>query len=173
MNEEQKGVDRLGAEYARASDDFKFTVLNGETHMCSICHGTGAKLQIEGMIRDYASDKNPKHICKTLQKHPFCLWICPTCYETLKRARSMVDERLIKDPRPCLYCGGIARRSHISFKNDTNPIDYNSVYHEDGSLKWSYLECAGCGRKTSAYCYEYQSTEQWNQGKAFLEEGNK
>jgi hypothetical protein len=169
MNEEQKGVDRLGTEYARASDDFKFTVLNGETHICSICHGTGAKLEIEGTIRDYASDKNPKHICKTLQKHSFSLWICPTCYETLKRARSMVDERDIKDPRPCLYCGGLAIRKQIY----SCEVDFKNIYHEDGSLKWSYLECKGCGRKTSAYCYEYQSTEQWNQGKAFLEEGNK
>ena len=38
--------------------------------------------------------------------------------------------------------------------------------HEDGSLKWTWLECDGCGRATEAYCYEYQSTDYWNKGKA-------
>ena len=42
---------------------------------------------------------------------------------------------------------------------------YKCEHHEDGSLKWTYLECDKCGRKTLAYCYEYQATELWNEGK--------
>ncbi|MBQ9325160.1 MAG: hypothetical protein IJ246_05260 [Clostridia bacterium] len=68
------------------------------------------------------------------------------------------------EPKPCVYCGGKAVRKQLHFKPEPGEDVYKCEHHEDGSLKWSYLECEKCGRSTGAYCYESQSTRAWNNG---------
>ena len=72
------------------------------------------------------------------------------------------------EPKPCAFCGGKAIRKQIHFKPDIGEDVYTNEHHEDGTLKWSYLECDKCGRTTGAYCYEEQSTQAWNDGKAVI-----
>ena len=61
---------------------------------------------------------------------------------------------------PCPFCGEteLIGRNQMHFKNSTT----ENMFHEDGTMKWSYIECRRCGCSTKAYCYEYQSTEKWN-----------
>ena len=87
--------------------------------------------------------------------------------------KNALEKKKNNKPQPCVFCGGKAIRKQLHFKPEPGEDVYENEHHEDGTLKWSYLECEKCGRRTSAYCYEYQSTEQWNNGKAVLEEQNK
>lgn len=61
---------------------------------------------------------------------------------------------------PCPFCGEkeLIYRSQMRF-TDSTP---ENMVHEDGTMKWSYIECGRCGCSTKAYCYEYQSTKKWN-----------
>ena len=87
--------------------------------------------------------------------------------------KNALEKKKNNKPQPCVFCGGKAIRKQLHFKPEPGEDVYENEHHEDGTLKWSYLECEKCGRRTSAYCYEYQSTEQWNNGKAVLEDQNK
>jgi len=114
MNEQ--GMDRYGAEYKRSDNDFHVRYLEQDNCVCSVCHGTGAKLEIRYITRDYQNGRTKK-ICENLQSHEHSLWICPKCVSTFNRKKSAVTMG-----------------------------------------------------KTEAYCYEYQSTDLWNQAKAELKE---
>ncbi len=61
---------------------------------------------------------------------------------------------------PCPFCGDKDIRRHQLWVKDSTPA---GMRHEDGTLKWTYLECSQCGIQTSAYCYERQALKQWNQ----------
>ena len=163
----EQGKDRYGCEYVRKDNDFLFKWLGQDNCVCSICHGTGAKVEFRYITRDYASAKTGK-ICQTLQEHEHSFWICPKCIKNLNTRKSIIHEENLMEPIPCLYCGGVAIRKQLDFVPAENEDMWKNEHHEDGSLKWSYLECNKCGRKTSAYCYEHQSTELWNQGKTEL-----
>lgn len=165
----EQGTDRYGAEYKRSDNDFHVRYLEQDSGICNICHGTGAKLEIKYITRDYQNGRTKK-ICKNLQSHEHSLWICPKCVSTFKRKKSAVNMDNLKQPKPCPYCGGNAVRKQIHFKAGDGENRYKNEHHEDGSLKWTWLECDGCGRKTDAYCYEYQSTDLWNKAKAELKE---
>lgn len=73
----------------------------------------------------------------------------------------------------CPYCGGKAVRKQIYFAHKDGEDVWKCEHHEDGSLKWSYLECGYCHRKTKAYCYEIQSEKDWNAGKISFGEQDK
>lgn len=168
----EQGTDRLGAEYARGNNDFGFRWLEYDNRVCGVCHGTGAKVEFRYVTRDYRSSKTKK-ICKNLQAHEHSVWLCPACIKSLNEKKSIIIEQNLKEPKPCPYCGGHAERKQLHFKPEEGEDLYKNEHHEDGSWKWSYLECNGCGRKTKAYCYEYQSTDLWNQGEAELIEDDK
>ena len=59
-----QGKDRYGAEYKRTSNDFHFRRLEHDNRICSICHGTGAKIEFEYVTRNYESAKQKGKICK-------------------------------------------------------------------------------------------------------------
>ena len=61
---------------------------------------------------------------------------------------------------PCPFCGEkqLIHRSQMRFTDSTE----ENMIHEDGTKKWTYIECGRCGCSTKAYCYEYQSTNKWN-----------
>lgn len=61
---------------------------------------------------------------------------------------------------PCPFCGEseLIHRSQMHFTDSTE----ENMIHEDGTKKWTYIECGRCGCSTKAYCYEYQSTNKWN-----------
>lgn len=162
----EQGNDRYGAEYKRTDNDFHFKWLEQDNCVCNICHGTGAKIEFRYITRDYASDRQKNKICKTLQAHEHSFWICPKCLDNLNTKKSAINESNLRQPKPCPYCGGHAIRKQCHFKVGEGEDRYRNEHHEDGSLKWTWLECDGCGRKTLAYCYEYQATDLWNKGKA-------
>ncbi len=159
----EQGTDRYRAEYKRTDNDFHFKWLEQDNCVCNICHGTGAKIAIRYITRDYLGKKGK--ICDTLQAHEHNVWICLKCLENLKTKKSIINERNFVQIKPCKYCGGNAIRKQLHFKLEEGEDRYKCEHHEDGSLKWTYLECDKCGRKTAAYCYEYQATELWNEGK--------
>jgi RNA polymerase subunit RPABC4/transcription elongation factor Spt4 len=87
----ESGTDRYGAEYKRTSNDFHFRLLEQDNCVCSICHGTGAKVEFRYVTRDYESARRKGKICKTLQAHEHSFWICPVCVENLvKKSRGLV-----------------------------------------------------------------------------------
>jgi hypothetical protein len=163
----EQGKDRYGAEYKRTPNDFHFKWLEQDNCICSICHGTGAKIEFRYITRDYSKGKK---IYEELQAHERSFWICIKCLNNLRTKQSVLNERLFTEPKSCPYCGGNPVRKQLHFKPEEGEDRYKCEHHEDGSLKWSYLECDTCGRKTEAYCYEYQSTELWNKGKAMEQE---
>ena len=61
---------------------------------------------------------------------------------------------------PCPFCGEseLIHRSQMHFADSTE----ENMIHEDGTKKWTYIECGRCGCSTKAYCYEHQSTNKWN-----------
>ena len=162
----EQGTDRYGAEYKRTGNDFHARYLEQDNGICSVCHGTGAKIEIRYVVRNYESARVKKKICKNLQAHERSLWICPKCIDNFKQKLSVINERNLAQPKPCPYCGGNAIRKQCHFKVGEGESRYKNEHHEDGSLKWTWLECDSCGRATQAYCYEYQSTDYWNKGKA-------
>ena len=162
----EQGTDIGGWEYKRTPNDFHFRWLEQNNCICSVCHGTGAKIEFRYVTRDYESARRKGKICKNLQAHEHSFWICPKCIESLNRAKSIINERNLTQANPCPYCGGKAIRKQCHFKVGEGEDRYRNEHHEDGSLKWTWLECGNCNRRTQAYCYEYQATDLWNQGKA-------
>lgn len=162
----EQGTDRYGVEYKRTNNDFHVRYLEQDNGLCSVCHGTGAKIEIRYIVRNYESARVKKKICKNLQAHERSLWICPKCIDNFKQKLSVINERNLAQPKPCPYCGGNAIRKQCHFKVGDGESRYKNEHHEDGSLKWTWLECDGCGRATRAYCYEYQATDYWNKGEA-------
>jgi len=164
----ETGVDRYSAEYKRSENDFRIKWLEQDNCVCSICHGTGAKVEIRYITRDYA-DRRGK-IQDELQAHEHSVWICRKCLANFNQKRSVLNEQNFTEPKQCPYCGGNPVRHQLHFELEDGEDRYKCEHHEDGSLKWTYLKCDKCGRSTEAYCYEYQSTKQWNKGKAEKQE---
>lgn len=79
------GREKEGWEYKRTSNDFRFRLLEQNNCVCSICHGSGAKIEFEYITRDYGSTRKEGKICQNLQAHKHSFWICPTCYENLTK----------------------------------------------------------------------------------------
>lgn len=79
----EQGVDNYGAEYKRTSNDFNFKRLEQNNCVCSICHGTGAKLEFRYITRNYESKRVKNRICKDLQAHEHIFWICEKCIKNL------------------------------------------------------------------------------------------
>lgn len=73
----QQGIDLGGWEYKRTSNDFHFRRLEQDNCVCSICHGTGAKIEVRYITRNYKSAKGK--ICKNLQAHEHSIWLCLPC----------------------------------------------------------------------------------------------
>lgn len=92
-----QGKDRYGAEYKRTSNDFHFRRLEHDNRICSICHGTGAKIEFEYVTRNYESAKQKGKICKNLQAHRHSFWICPTCIENLVNKSQGLVKVLVKE----------------------------------------------------------------------------
>lgn len=88
----KRGRDNYGAEYERKSDDFGYQILFADNCACSICHGTGARIDFEYVIRDYKGKDG--NICKKLQTHRRNFWICPECIENLMHATKGLVKRL-------------------------------------------------------------------------------
>lgn len=102
----EQGTDRYGAEYKRTDNDFHFKWLEQDNCVCNICHGTGAKIEFRYITRDYASGRQKKKICKTLQAHENSFWICPKCLDNLNTKKSAINKKKnLRQPKPCLYCG--------------------------------------------------------------------
>ena len=171
MGMSEKGKDRCDLEYERSEDDFNFKWIAQDNAICDVCHGIGAKVEFSCTQRDYASDKTRK-ICKTLQTHKNALWICPTCMKTLMQKQSIINTQNLNQPMACHYCGGYAKRRQLHYEVKEGENRYANEHHEDGSLKWTFLECNKCGRSTTAFCYEYQATDAWNRGKTELRDWN-
>lgn len=94
----ETGVDRYGAEYRRTPNDFHFRLLEQDNCVCSICHGTGAKIEFEYVTRNYGSPKTKK-ICKTLQAHAHSFWICSICINNLVKKSHGLVKVLVKEER--------------------------------------------------------------------------
>ena len=91
----EQGTDRYGAEYKRTSNDFHFRMLEQDNCVCSICHGTGAKIEFEYVTRNYESARQRGRICKNLQAHGHSFWICLTCIDNLvEKSRGLVKVSL-------------------------------------------------------------------------------
>lgn len=89
----EQGVDRYGAEYKRTTNDFRFRLLEQDNCVCSVCHGTGAKIEIRYVTRNYESARRRGKICKNLQAHGHTVWICPRCIESLDNAYTTLKEK--------------------------------------------------------------------------------
>lgn len=89
----EQGVDNYGAEYKRTSNDFRLRLLEQNNCVCNICHGTGAKIELRYVTRDYESARRRGKICKNLQAHGHTVWICPRCIESLDNAYTMLKEK--------------------------------------------------------------------------------
>ena len=94
MTEQGTGIG--GWEYKRTSNDFHFRWLEQDNCVCSICHGSGAKIEFEYVTRNYESATRKGKICKTLQAHGHSFWICPTCLTNLNKKAEKVKD-LAKD----------------------------------------------------------------------------
>lgn len=81
-----EGVDKYGAEYKRTKNDFKIRRLEQDNCVCNICHGTGAKFEVEYITRNYESARRKGKICKELQAHGHRIWICQECAGSFKKA---------------------------------------------------------------------------------------
>ena len=77
----EQGTEASGWEYKRTSNDFHFRKLEQNNCVCSVCHGSGAKIEFRYVTRNYAGAKG--RICKTLQAHEHSFWICSICAENL------------------------------------------------------------------------------------------
>ena len=104
----EQGTDRYGAEYKRTNNDFHVRYLKQDNGVCSVCHGTGAKIEIRYVVRNYESAMVKKKICKNLQAHGRSLWICPKCIDNFKQKLSVINERNLAQPeiircRDCKY----------------------------------------------------------------------
>lgn len=84
-----------GWEYKRTSFDFKFRWLEQDNCVCSVCHGSGAKIEFEYVTRNYQSPRTKK-ICKTLQAHSHSFWICRKCIKNMNEKALPVLEILTK-----------------------------------------------------------------------------
>ena len=85
-----------GWEYKRAGNDFRFRWLEQDNCVCSICHGTGAKIEFEYVTRNYESARRKGKICKNLQAHEHSFWICPICLLKLDSKANAIKERVKK-----------------------------------------------------------------------------
>lgn len=103
----EQGTDRYGAEYKRTNNDFHVRYLEQDNGVCSVCHGTGAKIEIRYVVRNYESARVKKKICKNLQAHERSLWICPKCIDNFKQKLSVINERNLAQPE-------IIRRREVS-----------------------------------------------------------
>ena len=92
----EQGTDRYGAEYKRTSNDFHFRILEQDNCVCSICHGTGAKIEFEYVTRNYESARKKGNICKSLQAHAHSFWICPICLYRLDSKANSIKEYVKK-----------------------------------------------------------------------------
>lgn len=86
----EQGTDRYGAEYKRTDNDFHVRYLEQDNCICSICHGTGAKIEVRYVVRNYESTRVKKKICKNLQAHEHSIWICPKCISNFKQKLSVI-----------------------------------------------------------------------------------
>lgn len=83
----EKGIDAMGRDYKRTSNDFKLKRLQYNNCSCSICHALGAKWAFEYIVRDYSNYSARKvKICKNLQSHEKLFWICPECIKNMERS---------------------------------------------------------------------------------------
>lgn len=89
----EQGIDIYGAEYKRTSNDFNFRWLEQDNCVCSICHGTGAKIEFRYITRNYESPITKK-ICKNLQAHGHSFWICPICLYRLDSKSNGIKEKV-------------------------------------------------------------------------------
>ena len=80
-------------------------------------------------------------------------------------AKDFVYSFTHREPKPCPICGKKPVRKQLHFAVGEGENRYDNEHHEDGSLKWTWLECERCGRKTNAYCYEHQATDMWDADK--------
>lgn len=87
----EQGTDRYGAEYKRTNNDFHVRYLKQDNGICSVCHGTGAKIEIRYVVRNYESARVKKKICKNLQAHERSIWICPKCINNFKQKLSVLE----------------------------------------------------------------------------------
>ena len=86
----EQGTDRYGAEYKRTDNDFHARYLEQDNCVCSICHGTGAKIEVRYVVRNYESARVKKKMCKNLQAHEHSIWICPKCISNFKQKLSVI-----------------------------------------------------------------------------------
>ena len=63
---------------------FSIEISKADNCFCNICHRTGRVAMISYYTQNYASNKRKGKICKTLQKHPHCIWICEKCMNDLR-----------------------------------------------------------------------------------------
>ena len=94
MNE--SGVDKYGAEFKRGNHDFSFRWLEQDNCVCSICHGTGAKIEFEYVTRNYESARRKGKICKELQAHRHSFWSCSKCLLAMYSKANGIKERVKK-----------------------------------------------------------------------------
>lgn len=81
----EQGVDTLGCEFKRTSNDFGLRHLLYNNKLCSICHGAGAKWAFRYVVRNYESKTKKGKICNTLQAYEREIWICPACIENMEQ----------------------------------------------------------------------------------------
>ena len=124
----EQGTDRYGAEYKRTDNDFHVRYLEQDNCICSVCHGTGAKIEIRYVVRNYESERVKKKICKNLQAHERSLWICPKCIDNFKQKLSVINERNLTQPKPCQYCGAEMRDAADTAKDIVHEAIDNSVW---------------------------------------------
>ena len=98
---------------------------------------------------------------KTKHRAFLISWQYRTLETFINSGRVFEAEKIIY-PKLCPVCKKTPVRKQLHFKLDKEEDRYKCEHHEDGSLKWTYLECPKCKMNTNAYCYEYQATQLWN-----------
>ena len=130
----EQGIDCYGAEYKRTSNDFHFRKLLQDNCVCSICHGTGAKIEFEYVTRNYESARKKGKICKTLQAHGHSFWICNICLTNLNEKARKITDFIKTEQETAEWIKGENAGFYICSKCE---------YVEDGKPNY----CAGCGAK--------------------------
>lgn len=98
---------------------------------------------------------------KTMHRSFLISWQYRLLKSFIEKGRVFETEKILY-PKPCECCNRRPIRKQLHFKLKPGEDRYKCEHHKDGSLKWTYLICPRCGKRTDAYCYEYQSTELWN-----------
>lgn len=142
----EQGTDRHGVEYKRTNNDFHVKYLAQDNGLCSVCHGTGAKIEIRYIVRNYESARVKKKICKNLQAHERSLWICPKCIDNFKQKLSVINERNLAQPDLSSY---------------SDKLWHNAYERGKAEAQAEIVRCKDCKWKHGSECVRFADVRPW------------